>query len=106
MTAHNVLHAAFGLNRVRDKDCSARPSHPIVRRLGVDLEEKHEPRGASTVEANADNTVIYPIGTPMTARTIVARHASSPSSPAPMAHRFAASGLDRSTQPSRVAAVL
>jgi hypothetical protein len=58
MNAHNVLHAAFGLNRVRDKDCSARPSHPIVRRPRVDLEEKHEPRGASTAEANIGNTPI------------------------------------------------
>lgn len=33
----------------------------------------------------------------MTARTIVARHASSPSSPAPAAHRCAAAGLDGDT---------
>jgi len=58
MTAHNVLHAAFASDRVRDKDCSARPSHPIVRRPRVDLEEKHEPRGASSVEVNAGNRAI------------------------------------------------
>src|SRR3984893_4613426 len=59
-TAHNVLHAALRLNRVRDKDCSARPSHPIVRRPRVDLEEKHEPRAALTAEASTGNTAISP----------------------------------------------
>ncbi len=30
---------------MRDKDRSVRPSHPIMRRPGADLEEKHELRG-------------------------------------------------------------
>ena len=28
------------------------PSHPIMRRLGADLEEKQEPRGALAAERN------------------------------------------------------
>ena len=44
-TAYNVLHAGLGRCGVRHKDCSVRPSHPIMRRLGADLEEKQELHG-------------------------------------------------------------
>jgi hypothetical protein len=45
-TAHNVLHFGPWVDIVvRDKDCSGRPSHPIMRQPCVDLEEKQDPCG-------------------------------------------------------------
>ncbi|MDU6830444.1 MAG: hypothetical protein E6417_10525, partial [Bradyrhizobium sp.] len=38
----------------------------------------------------------------ITATMMIARRAPSPSSPVPAAHRFAASGLDRSVPPSKI----
>jgi hypothetical protein len=38
----------------------------------------------------------------ITATVMIARRAPSPSSPAPAARRFAASGLDRSVRPSKI----
>jgi hypothetical protein len=46
-TAHNVLHAAFGSQSVRDKDCSVRTFAPHREAAYADLEEKHDPRGGS-----------------------------------------------------------
>ena len=46
-TAHNVLHAAFGLKSVRDKDCSVRAFAPHREAAYADLEEKHDPCGGS-----------------------------------------------------------
>jgi hypothetical protein len=41
----------------------------------------------------------------ITATSIIARSAPSPSSPAPSARRYAAVGLDRSVRPSKIADV-
>jgi hypothetical protein len=46
MTANDVQHTAFGPLECAIKIAASRLSLPIVRRRGVDLEEKHEPRGA------------------------------------------------------------